>query len=197
MRKTRNSKTQTGTVEIKEVPFRGSVIFQGVTIRWHSSRHYTQDPSGDWDEEGGDHIDFTANNTSFDSMLLAVQVARRLVWARTRTYFCPGVNYGITAVGIDETGHVQVQVHRDGVYYAPMAAYQGNYSDPKDYSKSGINAMVAIHFLRDICTAISHAKSKDEFLQMTSSAYSSARKYREELGAKEAEQDVPTSEVAA
>lgn len=158
-------------------PFFGTVTRQGVSIRWNSNERMGRDESGDWESRGGDHITISATEAPLEDVVFATAQAARLRWARRRVvYICPGMNYAVSAVGLDNDDNLgilaQVQLHGE---YLPVALASHHVAiNPANYSKSGPQAMVEMGFLRDICRAFTRAENAQQMNEMIDAAYDAA-----------------------
>jgi hypothetical protein len=146
----------------KAVPFRGQINLSGVIIKWSSSMRMSPDESGDWDSVGSDLITLSAPRpVSADEMRYAmsrVEVLEKARKCESRLH-CPYTDAQIIVTGLDESGHLMVQVIRDGVPRGHDPAWSFSDLIPENYSKAGEAAMRSIGFIRDACKILSRSET--------------------------------------
>jgi hypothetical protein len=146
----------------KAVPFRGQINLSDVIIKWSSSLCMCADEAGDWDSVGSDLIMLSAPKpVSADEMRYAmsrVEVLEKARKCESRLH-CPYTDAQIIVTGLDESGHLMVQVIRDGVPRGHDPAWSFSDLIPENYSKAGEAAMRSIGFIRDACKILSRSET--------------------------------------
>jgi hypothetical protein len=146
----------------KAVPFRGQITLSGVIIKWSSSLCMCADEAGDWDSVGSDLIMLSAPKpVSADEMRYAMSRVDLLEKARKcqSRLECPYTDAQIMVTGLDDSGHLMVQVIRDGVPRGHDPAWSFADLIPENYSNAGETAMRSIGFIRDACKIISRSET--------------------------------------
>lgn len=150
------------TKNIEKQPFKGEINLSGVNIKWSSSKRLRQDETGDWDCVGGDSITISATKpVSAQEIRQALSRVDLLEKARKceSRLSCPYTDAQIAITGLDETGHLLVQIIRDGAPRGHGPAWNFANLIPEDYSSSGEIAMRSIAFIRDASRIISRSEN--------------------------------------
>jgi hypothetical protein len=143
------------------VKFKGTVQLDGVTITWSTSKRSVQDETGDWDQVGSDKITIaTTAPVTASQMRQAMSRVDVLEKARACSgrLLCPHTDAYLSVTGLDDTGHLLVQVIRDGVPRGHGPAWDFANLRPEDYSNAGEIAMKSIAFVRDAAKIISRSE---------------------------------------
>lgn len=141
--------------------FKGSVELDGVTITWSTSKRMVEDETGDWDQVGSDKITIaTKSSVTASQMRQAMSRVDVLEKARacSSRLQCPHTDAYLSVTGLDDTGHLLVQVIRDGIPRGHGPAWNFANLRPEDYSNAGEVAMKSIAFVRDASKIISRSE---------------------------------------
>lgn len=143
------------------VKFKGSVDIEGITITWSTNKRMVQDQSGDWDLVGSDTITI-ATNAPVTASQMRQAMSRVDVLEKARACSarldCPHTDAYLSVTGLDDTGHLLVQVIRDGIPRGHGPAWDFANLRPEDYSNSGEVAMKSIAFVRDASRIIGRSE---------------------------------------
>ena len=151
-------KTQTAPAPVK---FKGTVELDEVTIAWSTSKRMVEDETGDWDQVGSDKITI-ATKAPVTAQQMRQAMSRVDVLEKARAcsarMHCPHTDAYLTVTGLDDTGHLLVQVIRDNVPRGHGPAWNFANLRPEDYSNAGEIAMKSIAFFRDASKIISRSE---------------------------------------
>lgn len=159
----------------KAVPFKDSVTLNGATIIWSTTRTMvTRDY--DTDLDGEDNIKIQAfRPVSLDEMNQVVHWAKQLAWARAHgDHTCPISDSWIRVTGIDDTGHILIQVYRGTEPKGHGPAWEFATMNPANYSDAGPEAMASVAWIVAVCLALSRSTSATEMNNAIAQAHQSA-----------------------
>lgn len=152
----------------KQQDTHGSVVIDGVTVRWADNRRMScdaDDPTEDMDLRGEYIVTVSVDEGEIDAIQHALSCAKQL---KTISAFCdvfcpvPLSGHSLKLAGLDVTGDIMWRIVVDGRKCDAVAAGTLAQMDPAYYSESGPIAMKTVAWMRAVGRVTSGWYGKDD-----------------------------------